>query len=208
MTTRINGHYVVLGLFVALYMTVFSGMAFAAGNLEFLMYAGTMVLFIGLVAWMHRRVGFSMLTLWLLAAWGFVHMAGGTVNVGADDDGVALVLYSFRPFEQLPKYDQVVHTFGFFCATLAAWEALRAAVRPLGTLRPTFGPISAAVLIGLGLGALNELIEFAATEILPDTNVGGYRNTGWDLVSNTIGALAAGLLIRFRTPSGLNAEGR
>jgi len=129
-----------------------------------------------------------------------VHMAGGTINVGTADDGSALVLYSLRPFEQLPRYDQVVHTFGFFCATLAAWEALRAAVRPLGTLRPTFGPISAAVLIGLGLGALNELIEFAATEILPDTNVGGYRNTGWDLVSNAVGAIAAGLVIRFRSP--------
>jgi hypothetical protein len=122
-------------------------------------------------------------------------MGGGTVTVG---DGV---LYSFRPFDSLPRYDQVVHAFGFFSATLAAWEALRAAVRPLGTLRPTAGPVAAAVLIGLGLGAVNELVEFAATEILPETNVGGYRNTGWDLVSNTVGAIAAGVVIRIRAQS-------
>ena len=30
-----------------------------------------------------------------------------------------------------------------------------------------------------------------ATLLIPETNVGGYRNTGWDLVSNLIGATTA-----------------
>ncbi len=44
---------------------------------------------------------------------------------------------------------------------------------------------------GLGFGALNEVIEFAATLLVPETNVGGYLNTGWDLVANLFGATVA-----------------
>jgi hypothetical protein len=50
------------------------------------------------------------------------------------------------------------------------------------------------VLGGLGLGALNELIEFLATLAHSGSHVGGYENTGWDLLSNLVGATAAGLL--------------
>jgi hypothetical protein len=49
------------------------------------------------------------------------------------------------------------------------------------------------VCMGVGLGALNEVVEFVMTLTLPETNVGGYENTGWDLVSNLIGALLATL---------------
>jgi hypothetical protein len=47
----------------------------------------------------------------------------------------------------------------------------------------------------MGFGALNEVVEFAATQLLPDTNVGGYVNTGWDLVFNLVGSAAAALAI-------------
>ncbi len=47
----------------------------------------------------------------------------------------------------------------------------------------------------MGLGALNEVIEFAATLLIPETNVWGYRNTGWDLVANLVGATVAATII-------------
>ena len=179
-----------LALFVLAYMAIFGAMAWRAGNAEFIMYSAAMVVFILLVLWMHTRVRFSLPVLWLLAIWGFLHMAGGNIPVG---DGV---LYSYRPVAALPRYDQAVHAFGFFCATLAAWQALRAASR--GQLRASLGPVCAAVLCGLGLGAVNEVLEFAATQLLAHTNVGGYVNTGWDLVSNTTGAVCAGVLVLVR----------
>jgi len=49
---------------------------------------------------------------------------------------------------------------------------------------------------GMGFGALNEVIEFAATILVPETNVGGYMNTGWDLVSNLVGCVLAAVIIR------------
>ena len=41
------------------------------------------------------------------------------------------------------------------------------------------------------------MIEFTATLLLPNTNVGGYVNTGWDLVSNLVGAVCAACWIRW-----------
>ena len=43
----------------------------------------------------------------------------------------------------------------------------------------------------MGVGALNEIIEFIAVLSVPDNNVGGYYNTVLDIVFNTIGALFA-----------------
>ena len=56
-----------------------------------------------------------------------------------------------------------------------------------------------ALIAGLGLGAINETIEFATTMVHDSTHVGGYQNTGWDLVSNLVGASAAAAIIRRRS---------
>jgi hypothetical protein len=45
-----------------------------------------------------------------------------------------------------------------------------------------------AAIAGMGLGALNEIVEFIAVLTLPETGVGGYVNTSLDLTANTIGA--------------------
>ena len=46
-----------------------------------------------------------------------------------------------------------------------------------------------------GVGAANEIVEFIATISLPNTNVGGYENTGWDLVANFVGCIIAAVMI-------------
>jgi uncharacterized membrane protein YjdF len=187
--------------FVLLYMLVFSGLALKQGNTEFLMYAVVMVIFITIVYLLHRTISFSPLALWLLAIWGILHMAGGTVPIdpaltdayrAASDDSSppsAAVLYSLRINPSLPRYDQIVHTFGFFSATIACFQGLLALLRAPRSL-PT---AIAAALMGIGLGAINEVIEFIAVLTMPETNVGGYTNTAWDLVANTIGATAAAI---------------
>lgn len=188
-----------LTAFVLLYMLLFGAMALRGGNAEFLVYTASMIVFIAGVLLIHRRVAFSRLTLWLLAIWGAMHMAGGTVPIPdhlAQTDAAKAVLYSLRPWEHLPRYDQVTHAFGFFAATLACYEAIVAAA---GRPRPAPRSLSAAAaLMGIGLGATNEVLEFFVTLVVPEHNVGGYTNTGWDLVSNTVGAVAAGLLTATR----------
>jgi hypothetical protein len=103
------------------------------------------------------------------------------------------VLCNVRPAAWLPRYDQFVHAYGFFIATLVAWRAILAASR--NSLRPSFGVLFAVVCFGMGLGALNEVVEFTATRFM-NTNVGDYVNTGWDLVSNLVGAVIAAAVVR------------
>ena len=172
--------------------TVYAGIS---GNSEFLFYAGTMVIMAGVVIAVDRVVRFSTLVIGGLLAWAILHLMGG--NVPAGETGV---LYNFRPAPWLPKYDQAVHAFGFAVATLLSWECLRhgLAKRTSGQPKPTFGLVTACVLMGMGLGALNEVIEFIAVLTMPETNVGGYVNTGWDLVSNLAGAVIAGVWIKLR----------
>ncbi len=43
----------------------------------------------------------------------------------------------------------------------------------------------------------NEVVEFAATLLVPNTGVGGEVNTGWDLVANFVGAGAITLVWLF-----------
>jgi hypothetical protein len=89
-----------------------------------------------------------------------------------------------------------VHAFGFGIGTLATWEVLR---RWLDADVPlTAGVTVVLALAGMGIGALNEVLEFFATKVQTDSNVGGYDNTGWDLVFNTIGCTVASLWVTTR----------
>lgn len=189
-----------------LYMLIFGGLALRQGNTEFIFYTVAMLVFIAGVLGLHARVRFSTLSLGLLSAWGLLHMAGGTVPIPADlaqTEAKRTVLYSLRLHPDLPRYDQVTHAFGFFAATIAAWEALRAGIARFtpATVVPSPGLALAAALIGMGLGALNEVVEFTATLVVAEHNVGGYVNTGWDLVSNTVGAVAGAALLLTRRPT-------
>lgn len=93
------------------------------------------------------------------------------------------------------RFDQLVHLFGFGVTTLLAYHLLK----------PSFGPnvnyrivYPALILIGMGFGALNEIIEFVAVLLFPETGVGGYFNTLLDMVFNTLGAVLAVILIHIR----------
>lgn len=189
--------YAALTSFVAAYMLLAAALSVAEGNTEFVFYWVIMLVLIACVIWVDRSVRLPVWLLWGLAVWGLLHMMGGTVRIprGWVDRGMTSpVLYNLRPAAWLPRYDQWTHTYGFFMATLVAWRALLAASR--NSLRPSFGVLVAVTCFGMGLGALNEVVEFTATRFM-NTNVGDYVNTGWDLVSNLVGAVLAAILIRF-----------
>jgi hypothetical protein len=116
------------------------------------------------------------------------------------------VLYNLWLIRGALKYDQVVHAYGFGVTTWLCWQALQAAVAgragcPRAAVVPTFGLMVLCAAGGMGFGALNEVVEFIATLTLPQTNVGGYMNTGWDLVANAVGANGTAALIYMRSRS-------
>lgn len=190
-----------VGAFTLIYLAASTAGTLASGNLEFLFYIAVMLVLIGVVWAVHRRVSLSSGALWGLSMWGFAHMAGGLVPVPTSwpVNNESYVLYSLWLIPGHLKYDQVVHAYGFGVTTWVCWQALRAVLwRATGSVRPTLGLMVLCAAAGLGFGALNEVVEFAATLLVPETNVGGYLNTGWDLVANTVGATIAVTLIWLR----------
>jgi hypothetical protein len=178
--------------------------AFTAKNEEFLFYFVVMVLLIVATIVLHFRIGLHLGALWGLSAWGAAHMAGGLMPIPNSwpINGETHVLYNWWLIPGLLKYDQVVHAYGFGLVTWICWQGLAAAFTGRGArINPTVGLLVLCVAAGNGFGAANEVVEFIATITLPGTNVGGYTNTGWDLVANLVGTIiaAATIYIRGRT---------
>ncbi len=173
-----------IGIFVfnLAYLVTFCFLFAASRNYEFLLYVGTVGFFVIFISLLHLKFNFSIVVLAGLSIWGLLHMLGGYVHIG---DGV---LYGYQIIDKFLRFDQLVHMYGFGMATLFGYYILRP------SLKDGARPISISVLlvfIGMGLGSLNEVIEFAAVLALPETGVGGYYNTMWDMVFNTLGAVIA-----------------
>jgi uncharacterized membrane protein len=194
-----------LAAFTALYMIAAVVGSMAQGNQEFIFYIVVMLVLIGAVTLVHRAVSLTSALLWALSIWGLLHMAGGLVPLpkGWPYNGDQAVLYSWWIIPQKLKYDQIVHAYGFGTTTWVCWHSLKSILQRAGglQLKPTFGLLVLSAAAGAGFGALNEVVEFIAVLTIPNTNVGGYENTGWDLVANLIGATTAAVMIRFSAKS-------
>jgi uncharacterized membrane protein YjdF len=178
-------------IFTLGYVCGFALYFLSIGNLEFIGYILTMLGFMLLIGLGARAAEFPAFLLWALSFWGLAHMAGGSVEV----EGAVLYAYRFLPLVgdgelTLLKYDQVVHFYGFGVAALVLRHILLRSHPQLWGSKSLF---VSSFLGSMGLGALNEVIEFTAVLTLPDTNVGGYYNTGLDLIFNMAGALTATL---------------
>lgn len=184
--------------FTACYMGIALAATVRYQNAEFKIYLAVMTIMLGVVLIVHSFVRLSTLTLLGLSIWGAAHMAGGLWHV-PDSWTVteqSRVLYNWWVIPGWLKFDQLVHFNGFGLVTWICWQGVRSAFQRRGAIiEPTFGVMTLCVAAGMGFGAFNEVIEFIATRVLPRTNVGGYENTGWDLVANLLGSIAMALVI-------------
>lgn len=156
-------------------------------------YLITVALLGVLVVRLDRTVRFSDLVAVGLTAWAVAHLAGGIIGIEGDR-----VLYNAVLVPHL-RYDNVVHFCGFGVAGIATWEVL--APRLMRRDPPARAAGITVWLFGMGIGALNEVVEFAIALNVEDSNVGGYLNTGRDLVANMLGAAVAGVVVARRVRS-------
>jgi putative membrane protein len=183
-----------VALFTGAYVLAFTAWFLIRGNYEFVVYVITMLILIALVGRSLRSAEYPLSMLWALSLWGLLHMAGGGVPVGES------VLYSAQVVPLSPpdgewtflKYDQIVHAYGFGVTAWVLWHLMR---RHYPVLDGTWTIYVYPALAAMGLGAVNEIIEFIAVLSVPETNVGGYVNTALDLVFNAAGAVAAMLIV-------------
>jgi hypothetical protein len=181
-------------VFTAIYVVGALVASIRLRNPEFVIYLIVMLVLIIVVTEVHLRTYLHIATRWSFSLWGLAHMAGGLLpipEIWPRSEGPA-VLYNLWVVPNLLKYDQIVHAFGSGVVTWGCWQALQGAFHCRGgMLDRSFGLLSLCCAAGIGFGAANETLEFVATRMLPRTNVGDYANTGWDLISNLIGALFA-----------------
>lgn len=187
-------------LFNAAYMVAAGAVFIAKRNGEFIFYIAVMLVLIAVMSLVHSRVKLTTGLLWAFSAWGLAHMAGGLTPLpaGWPYNGDQAVLYSLWFIPNLLKYDHIIHAYGFGITTWLCWHILSTALRqPDGhAVKPTFGMLTLCAAAGMGFGALNEVLEFIAVLTIPNTNVGGYENTAWDMVSNLVGGIIAATVIR------------
>lgn len=195
-------------LFTVAYLAVGLVAALKRANWEFVFYIPIVIALGLMVLGIRKRAGFSNGLLMALSIWGLLHVFGGVAQVpeGWPIDGDIPSFYSWEIIPGYLGYDKPVHAFGFGVATWACWQGLVAAT---GVRRPTVGLLTLSALAGMGLGAANEIVEFIASQTM-NTNVGGYINTGGDLIANLVGAVIAAIGIwishRDRSPDGVGVD--
>jgi len=170
----------------------FCSYGFATGSPSTVGYVSSVLIIGAAIVWLRRAAVPGLLAAGLAIA-AIATLAGGLINVGHN------VLYnaSVGPYNRtlgthFLQYDHFAHAYVSFVVVFACWVMLAAPHAGWDHRRDL---VLLTVGAALGLGALNEMVEFLATLAHHGGHVGGYWNTGWDLVCNFIGAGAAGLVL-------------
>ena len=184
-------------LFNFVYVLPFTVFYLMIKNFEFLWYIVIFLILFFLVALTLRRTRFSYSILWGLSIWGLLHMMGGGVRTR---DGV---LYAFKLIPiwvtenfYILKYDQFVHAYLYFVMVFVIYHLVKGS---LGKNHNKWLIYVVVALASVGIGGLNEIAEFIAVLTFPETGVGGYYNTAWDIVFNTFGFILSSSCRNFRS---------
>ena len=179
---------------------IYLGIAFfvfnSRKNYEFIMYIGVVVFFLLLILFTNKKVNYPNIILWGLTLWGAMHMAGGGLLLKGEMRLYELILIPISESYSIFRYDQLVHIIGFGIATLLMYVLIEPKLKDNCKIGASVGIV--VVMAGLGVGALNEIIEFLATVVMPETGVGGFINTSMDLVSDLLGSALAYLWVYLR----------
>ncbi len=176
--------------FTFIYTLFFSVIALLRGNVEFIYYTAIMILSISTILFIHRRMHFYPIVLMSISLLGLLHLLGGNLYIHD------IRLYDYYLIPNFFRYDNLVHMFGSAIMVMLAYALLTPILDDKFELqrRPYF--ILLLVLVGMGLGAINELIEFIAVLMFDvSKQVGDYTNTLLDILFNTIGSASMAIFL-------------
>ena len=159
-------------------------------NYEFLIYAVTVIVLVGLIYRTDVYFRFEALGLWLFNAWLAMHILGGLGSFRGERVYDVMLLDIVGPPYQVLKYDQFVHFFCYIAIAVLMWTVVNR-IAAIDANRMAVCVLN--VLAASSVGALNEVIEFIAVVWLAADGVGDYTNTAIDLVANLLGAIAGTL---------------
>ena len=194
MTRNAKAHLALFALCLAM-LIGFGSLFWARKNYEFIAYVGVVTAAIVVIGLSLKRVHYPLDCLIGLTVWAGLHLGGGAIHIGGERL-YDIMIWTFSENYHILRYDQVVHVWGFGAATL-----LMACLLDSNLQRPApyrKGLVIVLVMAGLGVGGLNEIIEFIASLFLESHGIGDYTNTSLDLISNMVGAILAVIYLRLR----------
>lgn len=175
--------------FTFIYITVFSINGLIRGNVEFIYYTAVMLLSIAIILFINKHFHFYPVVLMSLSLLGLLHLLGGNAYIGE------IRLYDLYLIPGIFKYDNFVHMTGSAIMTMLAYAMLNPIVGDDFKGQNLYFTLL-LVAIAMGLGSINEIIEFVAVLVFDVSDmVGGYTNTLLDLIFNTIGSIIMAVVL-------------
>ncbi len=181
----------VLFWFTVSYLVLFSIISSVQGNYEFLYYTAVIAVFLFIIMYYYHEFHLSITLVVCLTILGALHILGGSLHFNGTR------LYDLWLIPGIFKYDNLVHAFGIAIATLVAYNILLPKMEDSTRWRP-FAFSLMLVLIAMGIGALNEVVEFFAVVFLgAGKTVGDYFNNTVDLVYNLVGSIMVSVFLYY-----------
>jgi putative membrane protein len=163
------------------------------GNYEFIGYAVVVGLLYYAVLAADKYYNFPVYSFWLFGIWVVSHMLGGALYFGGTRlyDTILIPIFNGGGEFVILKYDQLIHAYCYIAFAVLVYHALKKHFKK-GQDRAL---ILFTILAAVGIGLLNEVIEFGMVVFADAADaVGGYYNTALDLVFNLIGAIIGAIL--------------
>lgn len=178
--------------FTVSFLLFFAVQAILTKNYEFIFYTFFLALVNILIIFAYKNFNLPLAMVISLSLVGIMHLAGGNLYVDH------IRLYDIWFIKDVLKYDNIVHFIATFAVTIIAYNLLYPYLKNNIKKNP-FICYTLFVLLALGIGSINEIIEFFAVIFFDAGNkVGGYINNSLDFFFNFIGAIASCVFIYFR----------
>ncbi len=175
--------------FTIFYLFLFTIISMFNKNYEFIYYIFILTILIIAITSINKRVNLPVPLLGALTLIGVLHVIGGNIYM----DGIRL--YDLWFIQDVFRYDNLVHFLSMFAITLVLYNLLNPYLSE-EIKKNSFLLYTILVLMTLGLGSLNEIIEFTSVVFLNAAEeVGDYMNNAVDLLFNFFGALGACILL-------------
>ncbi len=183
----------IVSIFTALYLIIFTLITVISKNYEFFYYILIICIFIGIIIYRYESFHLTPYIIIGLSIIGFMHIAGGIFH----PFGTRLYdTYLINNFLVL-RYDNLIHALGIFTATFIGYNMIKPHL-DTKIRNNKFVLALILILIAMGIGAFNEILEFFAVIFLGAAErVGDYFNNAWDLVFNLIGSITACFIILY-----------
>ena len=100
----------------------------------------------------------------------------------------------YNAYNKVPFFDNALHLFGIFSFSLFVYTLLVSTI-DIKASRPMLLTFILVILLGIAMGTIFELMEFALDQFTNENNQRDLTDTDLDLLFDLIGALLAGIFV-------------